>query len=310
VQPLRAFGSNILWYPSAAAGAVGDPTAPTPSSLFKGVQWFYVSQTVNNCTSVIDSIKVTINPKPNVKAVSPFKVCPRDTVLLTASTDSANVTKFEWSPSLYLPQTVGASVTAHPETDVKYMVVATNIFGCTDSEYVNITVHPNAVIYVGDSVTIFPGESYQINPQTNGTSFVWSPTAGLDNPNISNPIARPDANTRYVVKTISEQGCMATDTLNIYVSTESLLTLPNAFTPGSGANNTFKVIKRGLAVLNHFRIYNRWGEVVFETNDIDAGWDGTYKGVPQPFGVYVYEVSAVTNTGKQFIKTGNVTLIR
>jgi gliding motility-associated-like protein len=57
----------------------------------------------------------------------------------------------------------------------------------------------------------------------------------------------------------------------------------------------FKILKRGQAVLNHFRIYDRWGIVVFETTDIDKGWDGTYKGTPQPFGVYVYEVSAVTS---------------
>ncbi|MCF8450910.1 MAG: gliding motility-associated C-terminal domain-containing protein, partial [Taibaiella sp.] len=59
-----------------------------------------------------------------------------------------------------------------------------------------------------------------------------------------------------------------------------------------------------------FRVYDRWGVVVFQTSNIDEGWDGTFKGVPQPVGVYIYDVSAVTNTGRDFTKSGNVTLLR
>jgi len=62
--------------------------------------------------------------------------------------------------------------------------------------------------------------------------------------------------------------------------------------------------------LNYFRIYNRWGELVFETKQIEKGWDGRYKGKPQLLGVYVYTIDAVTSTGKRFYKQGNITLIR
>jgi gliding motility-associated-like protein len=75
-------------------------------------------------------------------------------------------------------------------------------------------------------------------------------------------------------------------------------------------NNEFKIIKRGIANLNYFRIFNRWGNMVFETTNIDEGWDGTYKGVPQNIGVFVYQVQAVTQSGKIFTKQGNVTLLR
>jgi gliding motility-associated-like protein len=94
------------------------------------------------------------------------------------------------------------------------------------------------------------------------------------------------------------------------VSDETLTNVPNAFTPGYGANNEFKIIKRGIATLNYFRIFNRWGNMVFETTDMEKGWDGTYKGVPQPLGVYVYMYEGVTNTGKVFKKQGNVSLLR
>ena len=86
--------------------------------------------------------------------------------------------------------------------------------------------------------------------------------------------------------------------------------MPNAFVPGSGPNGELKIIKRGVATLKYFRIFNRWGQEVFSTNNIDEGWDGRYNGSSQPMGVYVYMIEAYTNTGKRFYKQGNITLIR
>jgi gliding motility-associated-like protein len=114
----------------------------------------------------------------------------------------------------------------------------------------------------------------------------------------------------YVVTATTEHNCVSRDTLNIFVSEESVLAMPNAFTPGTGPNNTFKVILRGIASLNYFRVYNRWGNLLFETKNLSEGWDGAYKGEPQGMGVYVYDIQAVSSTGKTFNKKGNVTLLR
>ncbi|MBK7691588.1 MAG: gliding motility-associated C-terminal domain-containing protein [Bacteroidetes bacterium] len=77
--------------------------------------------------------------------------------------------------------------------------------------------------------------------------------------------------------------------------------MPNAFSPGAGTsiNDELRIIVRGLATLNFFRVYNRWGELVFSTSDINKGWNGQYKGKPQPLGVYVYVLDATTSTGKE-----------
>jgi gliding motility-associated-like protein len=101
-----------------------------------------------------------------------------------------------------------------------------------------------------------------------------------------------------------------TDSITLIVDQSTLLAVPNAFTPGNGVNNEFKILKRGIATLNYFRIFNRWGELIFETNNIDQGWNGDYKGAPQPFGVYVWMVEAVASDGTIFTKQGNVTLLR
>jgi gliding motility-associated-like protein len=139
--------------------------------------------------------------------------------------------------------------------------------------------------------------------------FTWFPTVGLSNPNLSNPIAIPAVNTRYYVTATTEAGCVAHDSIDVLVN-ETALDMANAFTPGSISNPEFKVSRLGTATLKSFRIYNRWGTKVFETTNIDKGWNGEFNGEPQPMGTYVYTVQAVTNTGKMFTKQGNVTLIR
>jgi gliding motility-associated-like protein len=121
---------------------------------------------------------------------------------------------------------------------------------------------------------------------------------------------KTDVNTKYTVTGMTESGCVVTDEVNVLVMDESLIEVPNAFSPGNGANGKFKVLRRGDATLKSFTIFNRWGAKVFETSDINAGWDGTFNGEAQPMGVYIYTIDAVSVTGKRITKQGNVTLVR
>jgi gliding motility-associated-like protein len=305
VSPQWFTGYMYQWSP---ATAVDNPAASAVVYTADTTVKIKVSVTTSAGCSTADSAMITVHPADTISEIQPIALCPRGSKQIIPTTTGPGST-YKWSPSMYIRSDTSAAPWIFPITSLTYTVISTNKYGCSDTETVNVTVHPGATIFVGDSVTIYPGESYQISPQTNCVSFVWSPSAGLNNTHISNPIAKPDANTRYIVSASNEWGCLVTDTLNIYVSTESLLTLPNAFTPGS-SNKLFKVLKRGEATLNYFRIFNRWGELVYETTNIDEGWDGTYKGQVQPFGVYVYDIEAVTSTGKLFHKNGNVTLIK
>ena len=217
---------------------------------------------------------------------------------------------FDWTPGYFLTDSAGSNVVASPVTNITYEIVVTDVNGCLDTVTSTIVVHPDAVLELGETVTLYPGESIQMDPQGNGLYFSWFPPHGLSADNIANPVAQPDVNTRYFVTARSEWGCVATDSIDVLVNTESVLDLPNAFSPGSYPNDEFKIIKRGIATLKYFRIFNRWGAKVFETSNIDEGWDGMLYGTPQPMGVYVYMVEAETNTGRRFVKQGNVTLIR
>jgi gliding motility-associated-like protein len=219
---------------------------------------------------------------------------------------------YNWTPNDrdFISDSTSDNPVVYPFSDTKYQVLVTDIHGCHDTLAVKFFVHSDAIISLPDSVVLYPGESYQMNPQGNVLYYNWSPATGLSATDIANPVSMPDVRTRYIVNGATEWGCKTTDSIDIIVNSESVLDIPNAFSPGSGPNSEFKIVKRGIATLKNFRIFNRWGTMVFETTDINSGWDGTYKGTPQPFGVYVYMVEAYTSTGRKFIKQGNVTLIR
>ena len=234
-------------------------------------------------------------------------ICPHDTLQIIASGGVG----YHWSPGLYVSDSNSAAPTINAITNQHYTVVITDQYGCTDTVRTYVSVTSGATLLINpDSVTIYPGETYQITPQTNCTRFAWFPTAGLSSASVSNPIASPELSTKYIVHGWTEWGCSATDSIIINSSEESLLAVPNAFTPGNGPNGKFQVILRGEAKLNHMRIFNRWGTKVYESSDINDGWDGTFNGTAQPFDVYVYDIEAVTSTGRTFSKHGNVTLIR
>ena len=306
VSPTWYTNYTYTWSPSVALDNSGTPTVVFTAG--DSTNLIVTVTTPAGCIGV-DSAEIIVHPADFVNYDTTMAVCPGDSVQLFPVSFGGPAT-YMWHPGFYLTDSTTAAPWVHAITSQYYWAVATNQYGCLDTVSAHITVRPGAVLYLVDSVTLYPGESYQLSPQTNCVNFEWTPAGGLTDPYISNPIATPTINTKYVVYASTEWGCKTEDSINIYIDAESLLALPNAFTPGSSVNSVFKILKRGIATLNSFRIYNRWGNLVFETSNIDEGWDGTYHGTPQPYDVYVYQVDAVTSTGKVFHKAGNVTLIR
>ncbi len=310
--PLMAVdATSVLWY---ASGTGGSPTAiaPTPNTAVPGIYFFYLNQTKSGCSSPIDSIQVQVNPRP-VTTLTPAvaAICPHDSVAYTA-VDADPYATYRWYPSLYLNDSLSPNAVSHPVTSIKYELVTTNDYNCTDTDYASITVYPAALISIngGDSISMFPGESYHLQPATNCVTLAWFPPTGLDDPTITDPTLTPGTSTEYIVVGSTSNGCTATDSVFVHLNDETLYGVPNAFSPG-GINNVFRIYKRGEATLNHFYIFNRWGEKVFETTNPEIGWDGTFNGTPQPVGVYVYDIQAVSAaSGKVVNMVGNLTLMR
>ena len=299
---------NYSWQP---AQYLDNPQSLTPYTIAKNTRTFILTVTTAAGCKAVDSTQIFVIPVKFINASPDTNICPRDSAKLTAFPDPAVVLDHVlWTPDYGLSSTSAYTVYAWPNTDMLYTVFAVDTNGCLDSTFVKVFVKPDAVISIPDSVTLYPGEVYQMNPATNCTYFHWTPASGLSADSISNPIANPEVRTRYIVYGATEMGCKTVDSIDVNVLAESYIDIPNAFSPGSEPNATFKTVHKGNATLKSLTVYDRWGVKMFETTNIDEGWDGTYKGKPQPFGVYVYQVEAVTPTGKKFVKQGNVTLLR
>ncbi|PQJ10666.1 hypothetical protein CJD36_011890 [Flavipsychrobacter stenotrophus] len=305
VAPAWYSGYLYSWAPSAdldnstSANVVFDGTINTT---------LVVTVTTPAGCKAKDSALITIQPGNFASIIPDASFCPHDSLIVTASSTVAAT--YAWHPAMYVSDSTSGAPVIKPIADQTYTIVATSAAGCKDTVYWTATVYPGAMISVPESVTLYAGETFHIEPITNCSSFTWFPITGLDYPYIANPTASPDVSTLYIVTATTEHGCKAIDSIYVIRDEGAILELPNAFTPGGSTNNKFYAIDKGMAHLNYFRVYNRWGNVVFETKDINEGWDGSWKGEPQPFGVYVYNIQGVSLNGKIINKTGNVTLLR
>jgi gliding motility-associated-like protein len=149
---------------------------------------------------------------------------------------------------------------------------------------------------------------------TGSDNWQWSFGDGITS-TIQRPIHIYNlANEYVVVQAIANiYGCVDTAITNIVINNGDVILppkLPTAFTPNGDKMNDVFYPRGGPFKTIDFRVYNNWGQEIFSTNNLNEGWDGTYKGVDQQIGVYIWTISATTTDGKEYIKTGDVTLIR
>lgn len=188
--------------------------------------------------------------------------------------------------------------------------------GCADTVSQSITIFSDPVLTTNPSDTsIIYGTSTIISVSVDiiGSSFTWFPVTGLSDPNILSPLASPTETTTYYCTVISPNGCTTVDSVIVRIIFVPNVNIPTAFTPnGDGINDYFHPLIKGVVEDSDFRIYNRWGELIYQSNNAYAsGWDGTYNGVPQEVGAYVFIFNckaAVTGVPHNF--KGNVTLLR
>jgi gliding motility-associated-like protein len=180
---------------------------------------------------------------------------------------------------------------------------------------VKITPPIKVIVNPIDSV-VAEGDSIQLSAASIGTSYVWTNSATLSNPNIANPVATMPAGSigniyTYVVTASTSAGCKGTATVTLRVYTGPDIYVPTGFTPnGDGKNDKFYPFPVGIKKLNYFRVYNRWGQLLFSTSQLNDGWDGTFGGMKQASGTYVWVAEAMTSNGRLITKKGTVVLIR
>ena len=168
-----------------------------------------------------------------------------------------------------------------------------------NSNSISVTVYPSPIVNAGPDLLINPGQSIQLQARTNSTAntFQWSPPAGLNNINVLNPTANPQVSTTYKLKAVSSNGCESYDEVKVTVYQK--LFMPSAFTPNNdGLNDLFRIPPGTTMQLTAFTVFNRWGQLVFKTSDINKGWDGTINSIDAPSGIYVFLISGNSAYGK------------
>lgn len=189
--------------------------------------------------------------------------------------------------------------------------------GCTKDTVVEIYEPATAALSIFPAdTTIELGQSILLASTVSNYSaadinfYNWSPVTGLNCTDCSSPVAAPYRYTTYILTVNYLNNCSVSQTANVYVNDGEDFFVPNAFSPnGDGNNDVFTIYAVGLMKAN-LKIFNRWGEKIYDTNNQWQGWDGTYKGQLQNPGVYTYYVQGVYLNGKEKIKTGSVTLVR
>ena len=120
-----------------------------------------------------------------------------------------------------------------------------------------------------------------------------------------------DKTTEYTIRHTSPNGCTVVDTLLVKVKLEEDIYVPKAWSPdNNGHNDKLRPMTQNIRELKYFRIFNRWGQLVFETNTLGVGWDGIFKGKPQVIDVYTWTAEAVGVSGTIIKRSGNSVLLR
>jgi gliding motility-associated-like protein len=174
-----------------------------------------------------------------------------------------------------------------------------------------VSVIPPVLAFAGNDTVVVAGQPLQLKA-TGAVNYSWFPTANLSNPLVSNPVAILNDDISYRVKVSTKEGCYAFDSLKVKVyKTPPEIFVPNLFTPnGDGLNDLLRPIPVGISKFVYFRVYNRFGQLVYSANDFVSGWNGKFKGRDQGNESFVWHALAEDYLGNQLYRKGQTTLIR
>jgi gliding motility-associated-like protein len=250
---------------------------------------------------------LTSSPLPMLNVSPDSIICPNRSIQLHAITDGDLI----WTASNTLSCSTCVDPIASPLATTIYFVKA-SMGSCIVKDSILITVDTSKVYAGSDQIIII--NSNILLTASGVASYLWQPTTGLTCNNCSSTLASPVVTTTYIVQGISNIGCKSFDTMVVYVTKpicENIF-FPTAFTPNNdNINETFgpQFLVTPVTGFKVFRIFNKWGELIFETKDYNKRWDGKFKGMPQSTGSYVYYVQLECK-GKNVSLKGTLTLIR
>lgn len=279
---------------------------------------------INNggCVSREMLLPITVNPRPIAHGVVPADACLNDIVNIALNDISPQITNYIWDfnngREHYAAYPGGPYGISWSTPGRKTVSITTSSKGCRSFTTVDtITIHdvPDADIFRVSADNICSGDSVlaEIRADDTANVYAWSPQQyfpGLPRASAWSIVQR----TGHIgVTVVSRWGCVAKDSILVTTRPCCEVALPTGFTPnGDGRNDRFRIITAGHHQIADFRVVNRWGQTVFETQDETRGWDGSYNGQPQEVGTYFYYLrfKCREGAGRDVEQKGEVVLIR
>jgi gliding motility-associated-like protein len=306
---VTCFGAADGAVNSTVSGATGNTTyqwsngaaSQNISALNAGIYTLTVSD--GGGCSTTASAQVTQPAALTINLGNDTTLCTASAVQISAPGGFSN---YAWSNGLSTP-TISVNVAGN------YAVTVTDNNGCTATDDLSVLLSSALNLDAGEDKIIYEGNSIGLYGGLNGSAsgqFLWSPSATVSCADCQNTVATPAATTLYTLTYTDNNNCTVSDSVLVSVLPVGDVFFPNAFSPnGDGNNDLYRVAGSGVKSFR-LKIFNRWGELIFESSNINEGWDGIYKGVPQSMGVYVYtsDVTLLNNAGRSY--KGTITLIR
>lgn len=262
-----------------------------------------------------DNQLITVLPQPGIDISNDTLICQADTIDLKVQSISAD--SLRWTPGEAVSNATSGAVRAFPQTTTNYRIMLYYTNTCVIDTGITVRV-VESVVDAGPDRTLMDGTTTVLGgPETSQGpqySYRWSPSNYLDDSTKQFPVAQPFTNYTYYLTVITatpELTCRRTDSVVVRVLC-SAITLPNAFAPASdiGGANRFGLLNKQLVRLISFKVFNRWGQEVYNSSDLTGGWDGMFNGKEAETGVYVWEVDGFCPDGQRIKQKGDVTLLR
>jgi gliding motility-associated-like protein len=300
--------TNATQFAWSQASSLTGATTGTPIASPVVTTQYQVTATLGRCVAY-DTVLVYVNPAPVADAGADNEICYGQGYQLRGSGGAS----YQWSTGSSQGFDVSSSPYVTPSQTTTYFLHVTDANNCQSLQPATITVKvtPPIVINLTRDTVVALGDQFQLHASSVATDYLWTPAIGLNDPTDPDPMVTVSNDITYTVIASTPAGCKGEGTVVLKVYKGPELYVPTAFTPNNdGKNDKFFPFPVGVTKLNYFRVFNRWGQLVFATSTMNHGWDGNFAGKELTTGTYVWVAEGVTKDNKVITKKGIVTLIR
>ncbi len=302
--------SIFKWTPGAPK--LDFDSVKTPIATLQDTSKFVLVAKWGLCTRT-DSMIVNILKRPKPNAGNDTTICYRSTATLRGSVVSVSgAFNIMWSPSEFVNPNNTFVTLANPDTSRWFVLTTKDLFGCnfTDIDSVKVNMRDPVNAFAGNDTIAILGQPHQLEG-SGGVTFRWYPPNTLNNSLIENPLTILNNDQYFTLNVTDNIGCVGTDGVFVRAIKGPNYYVPTAFSPnGDGLNDVFRVTSSGIIRTEYFRVFDRLGNLMFETKQPQRGWNGLLNGSPAAQGTYVWLIKGYDHLGKAVSKTGTVVLLR